>query len=96
MHELKQARNMAHARIDKDSNRALKKVHNNAPGNYNPKIKQLRTMRREQQTAPAAGTPSSSSLAAQKQPTHPNDTEENDVKLSYHEEASDNKPMGPR
>ena len=42
MHELKQARNMAHAHIDKDSNRALKKVHNDAPGNYNPKIEQLR------------------------------------------------------
>ena len=86
---------MAYACIDKDSNMALKKVHNDAPGNYNPKIEWLCMMQRKQQTIPAAGTPSSSSSATQKQPTHPDDTGENDVELSYHKEASDNKPIGP-
>jgi hypothetical protein len=101
---LRQARDLAKARIAADPKWVLKNIHHDTPGNYNPELEQTRATRgprqpkRQQEVGPSslAATPEAgpSSLAAtasepHAHPAHPDDADPLVDSLNYYDSSGD-------
>jgi hypothetical protein len=94
---LQEARTLAHRRIDQDSQWVLKKIHADAPGNYNPELERMRAERPPREPRQPEAGPSSVATgdSITLRSTHPDAAEASDVQLGYGDGVDEDTRMGP-